>query len=167
MENILEKIDTFETEELIYISKRNYNGTEELIESLDKIGTLLISKDTALQCLATAVQDCVSAPKMQQITNLAADYMAQYTSRLTTEEMRKKLDAAGFPNLNTVLVNVDYANEAIDDGMDVFALKDGQAVLLERHNEATKYEEEGYLIAVTPFTYELEFLEDIERAVED
>lgn len=166
MENILEKIDTFETEELVYISKRKYDGTKGLIENLDKIGTLLISKDTALQCLATAVQDCVSAPKMQQITDLAANYIEQYTSRLTTEEMRKKLDAAGFPNLNTVLVNADYANEAIDDGMDVFALKDGQAILLERHNEATKYEAQGYLIAVTPFTYELEFLNGIEKDTE-
>ena len=167
MESILEKIDTFETEELVHTAKRKYDGIKGLIENLDKVGDQLISKDTALQCLATAVQDCVTAPKMQQITNLAADYMAQYTSRLTTEEMREKLDAAGFPNLNTVIVDVDYANEAIDDGMDVFALKDGQAVLLERHNEATKYEEEGYLIAVTPFTYELEFLDDIERAIED
>ena len=153
-----------EQEELVHNARMSYGNMKNMGDYIETLGGQLVTIEVALQCLMAAIQDSVSAPKMQQIINLADEYSSAYTGRLTTEEMREKLIAAGCPNLDAVLVDAEYGNEAIDDGIDVYALKDGKAILLERHNEATKYEENGYFIALSPFGYETKFLNDLKMA---
>ncbi len=157
MNNIEERIDTFETEELVYNAKMSYGDMEKMLEYIEITGEQLIIKDVSFQSFFNAVQDSVSSAELEKILNLSNEYMTSYTNRFTTNEMREKLEKEGFSNLCVVLVDVEFANEAIDNGREVFALKSGNMVLLNKSGDATKYELEGYLIAVTPFTYEAEF----------
>lgn len=162
MNNVEERIDAFETEDLVYCAKMSYGDMKKMLEYIEIIGEQLIIKDISFQSFFNAVQDSVSSVELEKILNLSNEYMISYTNRFTTNEMREKLEKEGFSHLNVVLVDVEYANEAIDNGREVFALKSGNMVLINKPGDATKYEEEGYLIAVTPFTYEAEFNDGID-----
>lgn len=164
---IEEKMDTFETEELFYNAKMSYGNMEKMAGYIDLLGEKLVQKETALQSLTFALADSVSAPKMEQIVNLSADYMGRYLNRFTTDEMREKLRKEGAESINAVLVDANFANEAIENGRDVFAIKGGKATLLQKAGEASEYEGKGYLIAVSPFTYEAEFTDDMDKALDD
>ena len=62
-----------------------------------------------------------------------------------------------------VLVDADWAEDAMDNGREVYALKAEEMFLLDKAGEATECAENGYLLAVSPFDYEAEFLEDVEE----
>lgn len=162
MNNAEERIDTFETEELVYNAKMSYGDKDKMLEYIDKMGEKLISTDTIFQSFFNAVRDSVSSTELEKILNLSNEYMMTYMSRFTTNEMREKLEKEGFATLNVVLIDAEFANEAIDNGREVFALKSENMVLLNKSGEATIYDAKGYLIAVTPFTYEAEFVDEID-----
>ena len=162
MNNIEERMDTFKTEELIYNAKMSYGNMDKMLEYIEELGEQLVLKDTSLQSLTNALQDNVSAPKFEQILNVSSEYMSVYMNRFTTNEMREKLEKEGFSNLNAVLVDKQFAEEAIENGREVFAIKSENIILLNKVGEVSQYQEKGYLIAVTPFTYEAEFNNDLD-----
>lgn len=163
MNNVEKRIDTFDTEELVYNGKMSYGDMDKMLEYIEMIGEQLIAIDTSFQSFYNAVQDNVSKDELEKINNLSNEYMVAYTGRFTTDEMREKLEKEGFGDLDVVLVDADWANEAIDNGREVYALKAEEMLLLDKAGEATEYEEKGYLIVVSPFDYEAEFLEDVEE----
>lgn len=163
MNNVEKRVDTFDTEELVFNAKMSYGDMDKMLEYIEMIGEQLIAIDTSFQSFYNAVQDSVSNDELEKINNLSNEYMIAYTSRFTTDEMREKLEQEGFGDLDVVLVDADWANEAIDNGREVYALKAEEMLLLDTAGEATEYEEKGYLIVVSPFDYEAEFLEDIEE----
>lgn len=165
--SIEERMDTFETEELVYNAKMSYGNINEMAKYMDKLGELLVSKETALQSVMLALEASVSASQMEQIVNLADQCMSKYLNRFTTDEMKEKLEKEGVGNLAVVLLDEDYANEAIENGRDVFAIKNGNMELLNKHGEASKYAKDGYLLAVSPFTYEAEFCDDLDKALDE
>lgn len=167
MSAIEERMDTFETEEMVYNAKMSYGDMHEMYQCMDKLGEQLVQKETALQSLTYALRSSVSAPKMEQILNLASDYMARYAGRFTTDEMREKLKSEGVEDLSAVLVDAKFADEAVENGREVFAIKAGEMVLLDKHGLASQYETAGYLLAVTPHTYEAEFCDDLDRALDE
>lgn len=167
MNPIEERIDTFETEEMVHNAKMSYGDMHEMYQCMDKLGEQLVQKETALQSLTYALRSSVSEPKMEQILNLASDYMARYAGRFTTDEMREKLRKEDAGDLIAVLVDANFAEEAIENGREVFAIKAGEMVMLNKHGDASQYETAGYLLAVTPHTYEAEFCDDLDRALDE
>lgn len=167
MKAMEERMDTFKTEELVYNAKMSCGNIEEMSKYIDILGSQLIEKDTVFQSLINAVQDNVSSQKMEQILNLASEYTEKYAFRFTTEKMKDSLIKEGFANLGVVLVDENFANDAIENGRDVFALKNGNIILLDKKGIVTEYIEKGYLIAVSPFSYEAEFGNDLDSILEE
>lgn len=167
MNNIEERMDTFRTEELVYNAKMSYGMMDKMLEYIEKLGEQLILKDTSLQSITNALQDSVSSPKFEQILNLSSQYMDTYMGRFTTKEMRERLAKEGFPNLNVVIVDERFAEEAIENGRDVFAIKSENMVLLNKVKEVSQYQENGYIMVVTPFTYEAEFNNDLDFELDE
>lgn len=167
MNNIEERMDTFEVEELVYNAKMSYGNMDKMLEYIEELGEQLVSKETCLQSLTNALQDNVSAPKFEQILNISSEYMSIYMNRFTTNEMREKLSKEGFSNLNAVLVDEQFAEEAIENGREVFAIKSDNIILLNKVGEVSQYKDKGYLIAVTPFTYEAEFNNDLDLGLDE
>lgn len=160
MKHIGDRMDTFEIEELVYDAKMRYGNMDEMAKYMGKLGDELVMKEMLLQSLTYALQDSIPASKMKRIVNLADRYMLEYLNRFTTDEMKERLEKEGVGDLGAVLVDADFANEAIENGRDVFAIRNGQRVLLDKHGQGSVYEQEGYILAVTSHTYEAEFEND-------
>ena len=167
MKNIVERIDTYETEELVHNAQMSYGDMDKMQEYMEEMGIQLINKETNFQCFITAVEDSVSEDEFKKILNLYCEYMNIYAGRFTTDEMSEKFVKEGFQKLNFVLVDAEFADKAIDNGRDVYAIKAGEIFKLDKAGAASEYESKEYLIAVTPFTYEAEFMEDIDSYIED
>ena len=166
--NIAEKIDTFETDKLVYEAKMSYGDMDEMAQKIQELSSKVEELDLSFQSLTNALADSVSAPKFNEIVNLANTYSREYAMRFTTKEMKAIFAEMGFENIAAVIVNEQLGNDAIENGRDVFAFKKGEEpILLEKCNDASVYKEKGYVIVVSPATYASEFEDDLDRFLDE
>lgn len=90
-------------------------------------------------------------PEFKKFFNVSTRY--SFFEKRARWDMIKKLTKEGFPNLNVMVVDKWFAEEAIENGKDVFAIKSGSIVLLNKVNEVSQYKKNGYLMALTPSAY--------------
>ena len=72
--------------------------------------------------------------------------------------MKDSIAKAGFGGTamesQAVVVDADFAEEAIEYGFDVFGLRNGEQKLLNHHGEASRADSEGYVLVVTAYVCE-------------
>lgn len=162
-----DSIDTSETEELAFDSKMSVGNMESMAEQIEKLNRALVEKDLAYQSFVAATSDTVSKDTFDNILNTAFAYQHDYMNRYTTEEMAETLEKVGFAGVGVVVIDANWAEDAVWNSREVFALKDGKMEIIENPGKATEYEKNGYVLAVTPYTYEVEFFNDLQNFIEE
>lgn len=163
----ISQINTFETEELIYNAKMSYGDMDKMANFIDILGERLFMRDLQLQTYMLAAKNNLPDEKVKQIKNGSIQYIDKYLNRFTTEEMKRTLEEAGYYDLAVVLVDGEVGDEAIENGREVLALKDGEIFCLDEHGEASEHAKMGYLIAMSSHDYEAYCIENSDFSLDE